>query len=431
MLRNNDRLPDCSVAELARVPLCVHSGSATASGTGPCSSAGSVKNRPHMDNSDPPHRLPVRADSSGVPPPSRKENFYESDAMTVPVAVAQSSSSETISDAGRDREPLLEIRDLRTHFRTDAGIARAVDGIDLVIPKGKTVAVVGESGCGKTVTALSILQLVARPPGEFVSGQILFHGVDLLKLPPAELRALRGNKIAMIFQEPGTSLNPVYTVASQIGEAISLHRPHLSSTAIREEALRCLKAVQVNDPERRMNQYPHELSGGMKQRVMIAMALSCQPELLIADEPTTAVDVTIQARILELLSQMQRERGMSILLITHDLGVVAELADEVVVMYAGQVIERASVEELFANPRHPYTRGLFASVARIDRKQKRLEAIEGSVPPPTRFPEGCRFRERCRFADARCTAEPPLVSWEGGAATHHVACFRATELPPP
>jgi peptide/nickel transport system ATP-binding protein len=325
---------------------------------------------------------------------------------------------------GNGHSPLLEVRDLRTYFHTDAGDAKAVDGISFSIDPGKTLAIVGESGCGKTVTALSILQLIPQPPGEFVSGEIRFAGRDLLKLAPHELRAVRGGQVAMIFQEPATSLNPVFTVGSQIGEAISLHRK-LPKARIRDEVLRSLQAVHVSDPERRIDQYPHEMSGGMKQRVMIAMALSCNPQLLIADEPTTAVDVTIQARILELLKSIQAERGMAVLLITHDLGVVAELADDVVVMYAGKIIERGPVEAVFDNPRHPYTLGLFASLPRIDEKKSRLEAIEGSVPAATRFPAGCRFRERCRWAVEECKSEPPLVTI---GDDHFVACWRQEEI---
>ncbi len=331
-------------------------------------------------------------------------------------------TSKTAAENGR--RPLLDVRDLRTYFHTDAGDAKAVDGISFSIDAGKTLAIVGESGCGKTVTALSILQLIPQPPGEFVSGEIRFAGRDLLKLAPHELRAVRGGQVAMIFQEPATSLNPVFTVGSQIGEAIALHRK-LPRSQIRAEVLRSLQAVHVSDPERRIDQYPHEMSGGMKQRVMIAMALSCNPQLLVADEPTTAVDVTIQARILELLKSMQAERGMAVLLITHDLGVVAELADEVVVMYAGKIIEKGPVAEVFDNPRHPYTLGLFASLPRIDQKKGRLEAIEGSVPAATRFPAGCRFRERCRWAIEKCTTEPPL---ETIGNDHLVACWRQEEI---
>ena len=316
--------------------------------------------------------------------------------------------------------PLLAVDNLRTYFDTEAGVARAVDGVSFSIFAGKTLAVVGESGCGKTVTALSILQLVPMPPGRFESGQIRFRGKNILDLPPRELRKLRGGDIAMIFQEPATSLNPVFTIGHQVGEAISLHRPEVPRGKIREAVLAALKSVQVSDPERRLDQYPHEMSGGMKQRIMIAMALACNPQLLIADEPTTAVDVTIQARILDLLRDIQAEHHMAILLITHDLGVVAELADDVVVMYAGTVIEQAPVRELFDNPRHPYTLGLFASLPRIDQTKQRLETIEGSVPPATHFPEGCRFRERCKWAGPDCTKEPPLVQI---GSDHGVACW--------
>lgn len=325
--------------------------------------------------------------------------------------------------------PVLEVDDLRTYFHTDAGAAKSVDGISFSIDQGKTLAIVGESGCGKTVTALSILQLIPRPPGEFVSGQIRFAGRDLLKLPAHELRAIRGGSIAMIFQEPGTSLNPVFTIGSQVGEAIRLHRG-LPSREVRAEVVKSLRDVHVSDPERRIHQYPHELSGGMKQRVMIAMALSCNPKLLVADEPTTAVDVTIQARILDLLRQMQAERGMALLLITHDLGVVAEMADEVAVMYAGKIVERAPVVELFDNPRHPYTVGLFGSLPRIDRKQGKLLTIEGSVPAATRFPDGCRFRERCPWAGEICKQEPPLIplGTPSSNSTHLAACWKTDEV---
>lgn len=324
-------------------------------------------------------------------------------------------------------EPLLAVENLRTYFDTDAGVAKAVDGVSFSIPQGKTLAVVGESGSGKTVTALSILQLIPRPPARIESGSIRLNGRELLNLPVDELRKIRGGDIAMIFQEPATSLNPVYTIGWQISEAIKLHRG-ITGPALREEVLKSLRAVKVSDPERRIDQYPHELSGGMKQRVMIAMALSCDPELLIADEPTTAVDVTIQARILDLLQQVQRERGMAILLITHDLGVVAEMADEVVVMYAGQVVERAPVQDLFDHPRHPYTLGLFASLPRIDGPRTRLEAIEGTVPPPTEFPSGCRFYDRCRYRESACQ-QPQTLTWISPA--HLVACWKHATLDTP
>lgn len=327
-------------------------------------------------------------------------------------------------NASGQAEPLLVVENLRTYFETDSGTAKAVDGVSFSIPAGKTLAVVGESGSGKTVTALSILRLVPTPPARIVSGEIRFLGKDLLKLPQADLRKIRGSDIAMIFQEPATSLNPVFTIGWQIAEAIRLHRP-MPEEQIRSEILNSLRAVHVSDPERRIDQYPHELSGGMKQRVMIAMALSCNPELLIADEPTTAVDVTIQARILDLLREVQLTRKMSILLITHDLGVVAEMADEVVVMYAGQIVERATVSELFDNPRHPYTRGLFASLPRIEGPRRRLEAIEGSVPPPTQFPSGCRFFDRCRHRQERCRTEQIL---EEISPDHWTRCCRHSEI---
>jgi oligopeptide/dipeptide ABC transporter ATP-binding protein len=327
---------------------------------------------------------------------------------------------------GTTGRPLLEVDNLRTYFATDAGDAKAVDGISFSIQPGKTLAIVGESGCGKTVTALSILQLIPMPPGRFESGAIRFDGQDLTKLSPDELRKIRGGQIAMIFQEPATSLNPVFTIGDQIAEAIRLHR-NLPPAEVTPEVIRALKSVRVSDPERRLKQYPHEMSGGMRQRVMIAMALACQPRLLIADEPTTAVDVTIQARILELLDDLRTKLGMSILLITHDLGVVAETADDVVVMYAGQVIEQAPVMELFDNPRHPYTQGLFASLPRLEGDKQRLKAIEGSVPAATRFPPGCRFRERCPHAQAVCEQQPQLVALSA-SPEHRVACWLHDEI---
>jgi len=346
----------------------------------------------------------------------------------------------TLRDEVTVPQPLLEVNNLRTYFDTEAGVARAVDGVSFAIQPGRTLAVVGESGCGKTVTALSILQLVNRPPARFVTGEIRFQGRDLLQLSSAELNKIRGGEIAMIFQEPGASLNPVFTIGNQIGEAVRLHRPDVSPAKLRGAVIDALQAVQVSDPERRYDQYPHELSGGMKQRVMIAMALACNPKLLIADEPTTAVDVTIQARILDLLRQIQTQRQMSILLITHDLGVVAELADNVIVMYAGEVIERGTVPEIFRNPRHPYTVGLFKSLPGLAGSHTRLEAIEGNVPPATHFPEGCRFRARCRWAYDACLKTPPLVSLYGDSRSgdslagarspddHAVACWASESV---
>jgi oligopeptide/dipeptide ABC transporter ATP-binding protein len=327
-----------------------------------------------------------------------------------------------VAQAADAPHPLLEVVDLHTHFQTERGLARAVDGVSFSVAARKTLAIVGESGCGKTVTALSVLQLLPMPPARFAGGEIRFDGRDLLKLEPRELQHVRGGDIAMIFQEPATSLNPVFTIGNQIAEAIRLHRDDVPESSVRDEVLQALAEVRISEPERRINQYPHEMSGGMKQRVMIAMALSCRPRLLIADEPTTALDVTIQARILDLLRRCQQDHGMAILLITHDLGVVAEMADDVVVMYAGKVVERASVNDLFARPLHPYTRGLFNSLVRVDRRHERLQAIEGHVPSPTNFPRGCRFKARCPLAAQQCDAEPPLTEVEPG---HWAACWFA------
>jgi oligopeptide/dipeptide ABC transporter ATP-binding protein len=334
---------------------------------------------------------------------------------TAPTAAPQTSAE--------NGEGLLSVVDLKAYFHTDEGLARSVDGVSFTVRRGKTLAVVGESGSGKTVTALSVLRLLPMPPGEIVGGQILFEGRDLLTLSPDEMTEIRGGQIAMIFQEPATSLNPVFTIGDQISEAIRLHRD-VPESRLRETVLAALVQVRMSEPERRIDQYPHELSGGMKQRAMIAMALACRPKLLIADEPTTAVDVTIQARILDLLRACQDEYGMSLLLITHDLAVVAETADDVVVMYAGKVVERGPIEAVFDRPLHPYTRGLFEGLVRPDRKQKRLRAIAGHVPPPTHFPEGCRFRTRCPPAVEKCLSEPPLVEVEPG---HFAACWFAGE----
>ncbi len=318
--------------------------------------------------------------------------------------------------------PLLDIRGLKTHFATDDGIVRAVDGVDLAIARGETVGVVGESGCGKTVTAMSVLKLIAMPPGRIVEGQILWQGRDLVPLPTDAMDDVRAKEIAMVFQEPMTSLNPVYTVGEQIAEVARRHEG-LSRRAALEKAVHMLRLVQVSNPERRAHDYPHQFSGGMRQRVMIAMALSCDPKLLIADEPTTALDVTIQAQILELLQEMKSRFGMAIMLITHAMGVVAETAQRVVVMYAGRVIEEAPVERLFANPRHPYTQGLIRSIPHIDKaatKKERLEAIPGIVPSLIDPPPGCRFAPRCRYAMSVCReAIPPLREVEAG---HKVAC---------
>ncbi len=314
---------------------------------------------------------------------------------------------------GLSAAPVLEIRDLVTEFRTDAGTVRAVDGVSFEIPARTTVGVVGESGCGKSVTALSIMRLIASPPGKIAGGTITYAGKDLLALPPAEMRRIRGNRIAMIFQEPMTSLNPVFTVGDQVGEAVRLHHEKSKSEA-RAVAIDMFRLVGIPSPEARIDAYPHELSGGMRQRVMIAMALACKPDLLIADEPTTALDVTIQAQILDLLRTLQREMGMSILLITHDLGVVAETCDEVVVMYAGRVVERSSTETLFAAPRHHYTAGLLRSVPSYGdgssvTDHQRLQEIKGMVPSLAALPNGCKFVDRCPAAEALCREDEPAL----------------------
>ena len=319
-------------------------------------------------------------------------------------------------------EALLEIRNLKTHFETDDGMVQAVDGVDLAIGRGETVGVVGESGCGKTVTAMSVLKLVPMPPGRIVAGQILWQGRDLVPLPAEEMNSIRSKEIAIVFQEPMTSLNPVYTVGEQIAEVVRRHEG-LGRRAALDKTVEMLRLVQIPNPQRRVHDYPHQFSGGMRQRVMIAMALSCDPKLLIADEPTTALDVTIQAQILELLQDMKSRFGMAVMLITHAMGVVAETAQRVVVMYAGKVIEEGSVEQLFGRPRHPYTRGLIRSIPRIDRaavSKSRLETIGGVVPSLLHPPPGCRFAARCQYAMAKCReASPPLLEVAQG---HKVAC---------
>ena len=324
-------------------------------------------------------------------------------------------------------QALLDIRGLKTHFRTDDGMVRAVDGVDLTIGRGETLSVVGESGCGKTVTAMTVLKLIAMPPGKIVEGSILWKGRDLVPLGAVEMQRIRSREIAIVFQEPMTSLNPVYTVGDQIAEVVRLHQG-VNRREATDRAIEMLRLVHVPAAERRVNDYPHQLSGGMRQRVMIAMALACSPELLIADEPTTALDVTIQAQILDLLGEMQSRFGMAILLITHAMGVVAETAERVAVMYAGRVVEEAPVEELFARPLHPYTQGLIRSIPRLDKsadraggRKRRLEAISGTVPSLLNPPPGCRFAPRCTFATAGCTAAmPELIAVDGD---HKVACI--------
>ena len=319
-------------------------------------------------------------------------------------------------------EPLLEIRGLKTHFATDDGIVQAVDGVDLDIHRGETLGVVGESGCGKTVTALSVLKLIPMPPGRIAGGQILWRGRDLVPLPVEEMDNIRTKEIAIVFQEPMTSLNPVYTIGEQIAEVVRRHE-RLGRRAALDKTIDMLRLVRIPNPERRVHDYPHQFSGGMRQRVMIAMALSCNPKLLIADEPTTALDVTIQAQILELLQDLKARFGMAVMLITHAMGVVAETAQRVVVMYAGKVIEEAPVERLFERPHHPYTQGLIRSIPRLDRaatRKTRLEAIGGVVPNLLNLPPGCRFAPRCRFATDVCRAAiPPLREIGPG---HKAAC---------
>jgi oligopeptide/dipeptide ABC transporter ATP-binding protein len=322
--------------------------------------------------------------------------------------------------------PILSLRGLTTTFDGPRGSVRAIEDVSFDVPRGGSIAIVGESGCGKSVTSLSILRLLPEPMARIERGEVLFHGRDLVKASQRELREVRGAKISMIFQEPMTSLNPVYTVGSQIVEAIRLHRD-VSRSAAKSRAVELLRSVGIPDPESRVNAYPHQLSGGMRQRVMIAMALSCDPEVLIADEPTTALDVTIQAQILDLLRRSSRSRGMSVVLITHDLGIVAEFVDHVVVMYAGRVVESAKVGELFARPMHPYTRGLLRSIPPTGgEKPRRLPTIEGIVPSLRDLPKGCRFASRCDMKIARCeTEEPELRELDGGRRSR---CHLAEEL---
>ena len=321
-------------------------------------------------------------------------------------------------------DPVLEVRDLRTYFHTEEGVARAVDGVSFAVGRGQTLGLVGESGCGKSVSAFSIMRLVPDPPGRIEDGQILLKGRDLLALDEEEMRRVRGDDIAMIFQEPMTSLNPVLTCGFQIAEAVVLHQ-QVPMQEARARAIEMLQLVGIPAPEQRIDEYPHQLSGGMRQRVMIAMALSCNPDVLIADEPTTALDVTIQAQILALLESLQESLQMAIVMITHDLGVIAETADQVAVMYAGQIVEYAETQALFIRPQHPYTRGLLRSIPLLDAEQERLEIIPGVVPDARVFPPGCRFAPRCPLADDHCRAEaPPLEEIEAG---HWASCWKARD----
>jgi peptide/nickel transport system ATP-binding protein/oligopeptide transport system ATP-binding protein len=316
-------------------------------------------------------------------------------------------------------EPILKIKDLKVHFETDEGLVKAVDGVDLEMMKGTTLALVGESGCGKSVTAMSILRLIPSPPGRIAGGEIVYKGTNLLELPIKDMESIRGNEISMIFQEPMTSLNPVFTIGDQIKEAIMLHQKKSNDEA-GKLVIEMLDKVGIPSPDIRINEYPHQMSGGMKQRVMIAMALSCNPKILIADEPTTALDVTIQAQILDLMKSLQDEMGMSTLLITHDLGIVSSIASHVAIMYASKIVEYGSLGNIFENPHHPYTLGLFTSIPVIGEKKENLYVIPGSVPNPLAFPEGCKFWPRCVFVEDICRSqEPPLEEVSQG---HTVAC---------
>lgn len=330
-----------------------------------------------------------------------------------------SESGQAVTPRDETRRPLLSIRDLRTYFYSSDGVSKSVDGISYDVYPSETLAVVGESGCGKSVTAFSVMGLIPTPPGKIVSGEILLDGRNLLELSESQMREVRGNEVSMIFQEPMTSLNPILTIGDQISEAILQHQDHNKAEA-RELAIDMLARVGIPSPDKRIDEYPHQLSGGMKQRAMIAMALVCRPKLLIADEPTTALDVTIQSQILDLLNDLKEEFDMSVLLITHDLGVVAEVADRVVVMYAGRIAETADVVDLFEHPLHPYTRALFRSLPSLEARKAALEVIPGNVPNPLDFPSGCRFRTRCPLARLECaTFVPDLLELR---PNHFVAC---------
>ena len=323
---------------------------------------------------------------------------------------------------------LLEVNNLKVGFRTDQGFLMAVDDISFKVEKGKTLGLVGESGCGKSVSALSIMRLIQSPPGKICDGDILFKKKSVLELSEKRMRSIRGNSISMIFQEPMTSLNPVFSVGNQIAEAISLHQKNLSKKDVIKKTIEMLDLVGISEAEKRLNEYPHQLSGGMRQRVMIAMALSSGPELLIADEPTTALDVTIQAQILELIAKLQRELNMGVILITHDLGVVAETCDDVAVMYAGKIIEYGTVEDIFYRPRHHYTKGLIDSVPHFEteKKLKRLVAIPGMVPSLLDIGPGCRFKKRCPFSENKCEESHPDIS--KSSSTHTFSCYFPREL---
>lgn len=321
-----------------------------------------------------------------------------------------------------NNETLLEVKNLKTYFYTEAGIVKSVDDVSLRVEKGKTLGIVGESGCGKSITSLSIMQLVETPPGKIVGGEILLEGENLLSKTEDEMRKIRGNKIAMIFQEPMTSLNPVYTIGKQITEALLLHEK-MSKHEAKDRAIEMLKLVKIPLPEKRFSEYPHQLSGGMRQRVMIAMALSCNPQLLICDEPTTALDVTIQAQILELINELKKKTNASVIMITHDLGVISEVADDVLVMYAGKVVEQAGVDEIFERPLHPYTAGLLQCIPKLNEDVETLHTIKGMVPSFDEMPKGCSFCPRCSLAKKICEEETPDLADVDG---RKVRCFQYT-----
>ncbi len=316
-------------------------------------------------------------------------------------------------------DKLLDVKGLKTHFFTEDGVVKSVDGVNFSIESGKTLGIVGESGCGKSVTSMSVLKLLEYP-GKIVEGSITFDGRDIVGMSEKEMREIRGNDISMIFQEPMTSLNPIYTIGTQIMEPITLHQG-LNKAEAKAKAIKMLTLVGIPRAEQVVDEYPHQLSGGMRQRAMIAMALACEPKLLIADEPTTALDVTIQAQVLKLMNNLKSELGTSIMFITHDLGVIAQMADHVIVMYSGNVVEDAPVGELFANPQHPYTKGLFASIPDVDAEETRLDTIRGKVPNPLYLPKGCNFAPRCDFATERCLNENPTL--ESISDIHKVSCF--------
>ncbi|PQJ88573.1 ABC transporter ATP-binding protein [Aliivibrio sifiae] len=326
-----------------------------------------------------------------------------------------------------ERKVVLAVEDLVTEFQTDEGTVRVLDGVSFQVPKGKTIGIVGESGCGKSVTSMSIMGLLPKPYGNVVGGRILYGDIDLVQLSTDKLYEMRGNRISMIFQDPMTALNPVHTIGKQINEVLELHRPDLDKKQRLAYSIEMLEKVGMPSPETRLHEYPHNLSGGMRQRVMIAIALACEPDILICDEPTTALDVTIQAQILELMKKLQDETGMSIIFITHDLGVVAEICDEVVVMYAGRVAEQAGIFELFDNPSHPYTKGLMSSMPSLSLQPKtELETIQGTVPSLSEMPSGCRFSTRCKYKQEKCESEVPMMSEI--SLLHQVSCHFSNAL---